>query len=305
MKILFTGYTGFIGLNLVKAFTNHTIYGVDIVQGKSVLKHYYWENLNDCRDADCIIHLAGLAHDINDIYDEKKYFDVNEGLTREIYDFYKNSTATKFIFFSSVKAVADSINDIPLSEDYPPDPKTPYGKSKLAAEKYILNNKILPEKKFYILRPCMIHGPGNKGNLNLLFKLINKGIPYPLGAFKNFRSFLSIWNLVYIINELIEKPINSGIYNLADDDPVSTNELVALIAEALNRKPRIWSIPKSIIHMAARTGDIFKLPINYVNLQKLTETYIVSNSKIKKELGIEKLPVTAVDGLIKTLETFV
>jgi nucleoside-diphosphate-sugar epimerase len=85
-----------------------------------------------------------------------------------------------------------------LTEEVEPKPLTHYGKSKLMAEEYILSQPLSVGKSYYILRPCMIHGPGNKGNLNLLYQIVQKGIPYPLAAFENKRSFLSIENLCFI-----------------------------------------------------------------------------------------------------------
>lgn len=61
------------------------------------------------------------------------------------------------------------------------------------------------DKRVYILRPCMIHGPGNKGNLNLLYNVVRKGIPWPLGDFENKRSFTSIDNLCYVVEGLLER----------------------------------------------------------------------------------------------------
>ena len=150
----------------------------------------------------------------------------------------------------------------------------------------------------------MIHGPGNKGNLNLLYKLVQKGLPWPLGAFENKRSFTSIDNLSYIINQLIEKDIEPGIYKVADDEALSTNELIRLIALAQKRKPRIWNISKKMISLSARIGDVLHLPLNSERLKKLTESYLVSNQKIKKALGIEKMPVKAEEGMKKTFESF-
>ena len=139
----------------------------------------------------------------------------------------------------------------------------------------------------------MIHGPGNKGNLNLLYKVVQKGLPWPLGTFGNKRSFTSIDNLTYIINQLIEKDIAPGIYNLADDETLSTNELIKLIGLSQNKNLQIWNFPKTIINFFAKIGDQLRLPLNSERLQKLTESYLVSNQKIKKALGIEKMPVTA------------
>src|SRR5690606_31466401 len=103
----------------------------------------------------------------------------------DLYDWYLKSKATKFIYASSVKAIADSVEG-ELTEDTPARPLTAYGISKLKAEEYIQQLSLgMTSKAFYILRPCMVHGPGNKGNLNLLYKFVTKGIPYPLGAFNN------------------------------------------------------------------------------------------------------------------------
>ena len=150
----------------------------------------------------------------------------------------------------------------------------------------------------------MIHGLGNKGNLNLLYKLVQKGLPWPLGAFENKRSFTSIDNLTYIISQLIEKDIEPGIYQVADDEAISTNELIRLIAAAQKRKSRIWNIPRKLILLSAKIGDVLHLPLNSERLKKLTESYIVSNQKIKKALGIEKMPVRAGEGMKKTFESF-
>jgi nucleoside-diphosphate-sugar epimerase len=303
-KILISGYTGFIGTNITRFLGENILYGVDIVQKDSVSRHYTWEALDECNVIDCIIHLAGKAHDTKNTTSEKEYFDINVGLTQKIFHHFLKSEATKFIFFSSVKAVADSVKGEYLTEEDLPNPQTPYGKSKLEAEKYILDQSLPFDKKVYILRPCMIHGPGNKGNLNLLFKIQQKGLPWPLGAFENKRSFCSVDNLLFVIQKLVEKNIEPGIYQLADDEALSTNELISLMAASQNKKARIWNIPAGLIESLASLGGILHLPLNKERLKKLTESYMVSNQKIKQALGIEKMPVTAEEGLVKTFQSF-
>ena len=150
----------------------------------------------------------------------------------------------------------------------------------------------------------MIHGPGNKGNLNLLYKIVQKGLPCPLGAFENRRSFTSIDNLPYIISQLIDKDIESGIYQVADDEALWTNEIIRLIAAAQKRKSRIWNISRKLILLSARLGNVLHLPLNSERLKKLTESYVVPNQKLKTALGIEKMPVRAGAGMKKTFESF-
>ncbi|HEY5589744.1 MAG TPA: NAD-dependent epimerase/dehydratase family protein [Paludibacter sp.] len=332
MKILISGYTGFIGSNLTKKLSENILYGVDIFQKNSVVKHFGWEALGDCVDLDCIVHLAGKAHDTKNTSSEQEYFDINVGLTQKIFQHFLKSTASKFILFSSVKAVADSVTGEQLTEEVIPNPKTPYGKSKLEAERYILsevekwregekakgrmgdketgrwgdesNEPVHIDKKVYILRPCMIHGPGNKGNLNLLFDIQQKGLPWPLGAFENKRSFCSVDNILFVVQQLIEKNIEPGIYQVADDEALSINELIKLMASSQSKKARIWRISAKSIKAIARVGDLLHLPLNSERLKKLTESYLVSNQKIKNALSIDKMPVTAMAGLQKTFESF-
>ena len=313
MKILITGVHGFVGSNLVKALMKeHTIYGLDIVSPnkEGVRYTFEWDFLDkegEIPDVDAIIHLAGKAHDTKNQSAADVYFKVNTELTKKIYDYYLKSKARKFIFFSSVKAAADRVEGEYVDENVVPSPKGPYGESKIAAEEYIRakeDERIKAGKETYILRPCMIHGPGNKGNLNLLYGVVKKGIPWPLGAFENKRTFTSIDNLCFIIKGLLTKDVESGIYNINDDEAVSTNELIEIICESLGRKAHIWKLPKGVMNGAAKIGDALHLPLNTERLGKLTENYISSNAKIKKALGVEKLPVSAREGLKVTLESF-
>lgn len=307
MKILVTGVHGFVGTNLVKALSKeHTIYGLDIVVPvrDGVKCTFKWDDLekqNMIPDVDAIIHLAGKAHDTKNRSKAEVYFQVNTELTKKIYDYFLTSKAKKFIFFSSVKAAADRVEGDFVDENIVPSPKGPYGESKIAAERYIQGRL---DKQTYILRPCMIHGPGNKGNLNLLYGVVRKGIPWPLGAFENKRTFTSIDNLCYIIDGLLTKDVESGVYNINDDEAVSTNELIEIICSVMGKKARIWRIPCGLMEGVAKIGGWLHLPLNMERLQKLTENYVSSNAKIKKALNIERLPVKAKDGLAMTIKSF-
>jgi len=302
-KILVTGASGFIAKNLIKHLQDKSLsilsfsreFGMDY---KKIDSKYI-----DDECVEVIIHLAGKAHDLKNNSNEQEYFKVNTDLTIDIFDNFLKSNAKSFIYFSSVKAVKDYCAEI-LSEDTIPSPFSAYGKSKLNAEKYLLSKITDSEKRIIIFRPCMVHGPGNKGNLNLLYKLVSKKLPWPLGAFNNYRSFCSIDNLCFVVNELICRPdIPTGIYNIADDELVSTNLIINLIAKSQNRRPYVFSINKNLIRLLARAGDYLRLPFNTERLIKLTESYIVSNSKIKAAIG-KNLPLTTEEGLMKTFQSF-
>lgn len=308
MKILITGVHGFVGSNLVKALSkDHTIYGLDIISPMKdgVRFTFSWDFLDredGIPEVDAIIHLAGKAHDTKNKTVSDVYFKVNTGLTQKIYDYFLKSKAKKFIFFSTAKAAADKVDGI-LTEDVVPSPVGPYGESKIAAEKYIQEH-LVDDKQVYILRPCMIHGPGNKGNLNLLYNVVKKGIPWPLGAFENRRTFTSIDNLSFVISGLLTKEVPTGIYNMGDDEALSTNELIEEICKSLGKKAHIWKLSKGLMTGIAKVGGAFHLPLDSERLRKLTENYISSNAKIKKALGVEKMPVDAREGLKVTLESF-
>ena len=212
MKISIIGSSGFVGKYLTSKFS--LIYSINEIN----IRYPDVKDINI--NSNVVIHLSGKAHDLKKSLNPNDYYIVNTDFAKKVYDNFLKSNASVFIILSSVKAVADVLNS-ELTEDYKPNPVTDYGKSKLLAEEYILNKQIPEGKRVYILRPCMIHGPGNKGNLNLLYKIVSKRFPWPLGAFENKRSFCSIDNLCFIIKELINnEAIPSGVYNVADDEPI-------------------------------------------------------------------------------------
>jgi nucleoside-diphosphate-sugar epimerase len=293
--VLITGATGFVGANLQEYLKSS--FEVEPVSVR------YSPNQQFDIKADAIIHLAGKAHDLKKVSNPTDYYESNFELTKQLFDGFLVSEATVFIFMSTVKAVADTVNEI-LTEDTIPKPKTHYGIAKQQAEQYVLSHTLPQGKRVYILRPCMIHGPGNKGNLNLLYQLVSKGLPWPLGDFQNKRSFLSVENLCFVIKELLENTaIPSGVYQVSDYEPLSTNELIQLLGTSLGKKNRILIIPSSWIKGVARLGDYLHLPLNSERLQKLTENYVVSNKKLLHAIG-KPLPIESKEGLLKTFQSF-
>src|SRR5690554_649029 len=310
-QILITGINGFVGTNFTNRWRDdHKLFGVDIHQPDKdgVERTYSWYNLGKLPPVDAIVHLAGKAHDTKNRSEAQSYFEINTGLTERIFDYFLQSDAKTFVFFSSVKAAADYVPGDILTEDVVPTPVGPYGESKIRAEEYLQSKMDIAKsrgKRVFILRPCMIHGPGNKGNLNLLYSVVSKGIPWPLGAFDNRRSFCSIDNISFVVEQLIVKEgIESGIYHVGDDEPISTNELIGLISESVGKRSCIWRLPKGLMGAAASVGGLLHLPLNKERLHKLTENYVVSNDKIKNVLDIDRMPVSAREGMKRTLDSF-
>ena len=274
-----TGSHGFVGTNLIEALSDEH----DIIRWDVRLD-------NEIPDCDAVIHLAGKAHDTKNTTNAEEYFKVNTELTKKIFDAFVKSSAKMFIFFSSIKAQ---------------DNDTPYARSKKAAEDYIVSTGSTIAKKVYILRPCMIHGKGVKGNLPLLFKFVRKGWPWPFAAFENHRSYASIGNVSYVVEQLLNQEVDSGTYNLCDDEPVSTNELIRLICERIGRKAKMIRVPKAVVYFGAKIGDCLHLPLNTERIGKLTGDNVIDNSKLKRSLCIDHLPIKAADGLKTSIENMI
>jgi nucleoside-diphosphate-sugar epimerase len=167
MIIVITGSSGFVGTSVLKIFGQHDFQ----IWGRN--EGFEFDGVES------VIHLAGKVHDLKSSSFSQEYYEANTELTKKVFDAFVASEAKVFIALSSVKAVADEVSG-ELNEQHQPNPVTHYGKSKLLAEQYIFSKEIPDGKRVFVLRPCMIHGPGNKGNLNLLYKLVSKNLPWPL-----------------------------------------------------------------------------------------------------------------------------
>jgi nucleoside-diphosphate-sugar epimerase len=305
MNVLITGASGFLGANLISAWKS----SVDVKlfahsRNLANLQRQISDSINPMSNCsseelnknqiDAIVHLAGIAHDLAGQYRESDYDQVNFKQTATLFDAFLASGATKFIFVSSIKAVIDKANS-PVAEEVSPLPVTPYGKSKLKAEQYIQAKGTAEGKRFFIVRPCMVHGPLNKGNLNLLYRFVKSGLPFPFGAFQNQRSFLSVDNFTFVMECLLFKNIASGIYHVADNGYLSTVDLVKWIAACMGKRATVWSFPAGFIR--------FVFSFKRGMLEKLTENMMVDNSRIINAIG-QPLPVSMKEGLKKTIQSF-
>ncbi len=317
-RILITGVRGFVGTNLKEYLKTQSKYHITGASRKRENLEGNIDFLDDicsydelCEEGerrdqkysfDAYVHLAGKVIHDQQQKDRDEYFRVNYEQTKRIYNqFLADPQAKKFIFLSTIHVLTEKPDRV-IDETFEPKPFTPYGQSKFDAENFIKSNS-KPGKNHYILRPTMIHGPGNKGNLNMLYNMINRGFPYLLGSINNCRSFTSIDNLTFIIKELLQNDIQPGLYHIADDEPTYSHDLIRLIGEITGRKARILPLPLGFLKIISRLGNYIKLPINDHRLIKLTEDFIVSNEKIKNAIG-KPLPVRSKEGLEKALKSF-
>jgi nucleoside-diphosphate-sugar epimerase len=305
-RVLLTGASGFIGQSVMKHFEDcdFTIFEH---RGKVLERNNIVERINSFEgtipQSEVWINLAGKAHDLSRVQSDKPYWEANYDFVLQVYnEFLKQKEAKVFIHLSSIKAVADEPNRI-IDETYPEDPKTVYGISKLEADKYIMSHLPTGDKRVYILRPTMVHGEGNKGNLNSLFKYCQSPLPYILGNYNGSRSYLSIENLLFVIDELINAAYPSDVFCLSDTDCIKTNELVSWIYSQLGKQARIVRVPRFLMGTLAWIGDYLPIPVNTDTLKKVGSDYLVDSKKVRRVIG-KQFPVTAVDGMKKTLKTF-
>ncbi|REC79845.1 epimerase [Chryseobacterium elymi] len=298
MNVAVFGGSGFVGKNLMKSRL------IDAEIKAVSLRDISWRE--DVGLVDIMINLVGKAHDHKGTASEEDYFFANVELVKEIFDIFFKSDARLLIHVSSIAVVEEFESEKPLEEESICNPFSIYGKTKRQAEEWLLKQILPKNKKVIILRPPMIHGPGDKGNLGLLYKIISKGLPYPLASFENSRSFLSVDNFNFFISEIIknENEIETGIYHICDNEPVSTKDIISIIKKVTNKKTLNLSVPKIFIQGIAKAGDIVPLPINTKRLKKMTGSLLVSNEKIKNILKITDLPVSSQQGLEKTIKSF-
>ncbi|MGB3104197.1 NAD-dependent epimerase/dehydratase family protein [Sphingobacterium siyangense] len=299
MKVLVLGgSSGFLGSHLKRKLK-------DPIQCEFVsMRNLNWSK--DNYPTDCMINLVGKAHDFTGQASEDDFFFANFELAKKAFNIFVASQAKLFIHISSLAAIEEVESAKSLSENATYNSVSPYGKSKQAAEEWLMKQQLPSDKKLIILRPPMVHGAGDKGNLKQLYSIVSKGIPYPLVRFKNKRSFLSVDNFCFFVEQILvqNEKINSGIYHLSDDETLSSNEIVNIMKQETGLKIPCFPLPKRIVSFLSKIGDHSRaFPLNTWRLKKLTSNLVVSNKKIKVALAIERLPKTAKEGLRDTIRS--
>ncbi len=231
--ILLTGASGFVGQRFVEY--NKERYILKPVS----LKHQSVEDI-DFTGVDAIVHLAGMAHQMQKIEDQI-YFDINTELTKKFALAAKAQGVSHFIFISTIKVFGEHQNAV-LTEGSPCQPiNDPYGQSKLDAEKLL---ERMEDSTFTvaIIRPPLVYGPKVKGNLIRFLKLADSNMPLPFATISNRRTMVYLDNLTALINAIIEKKA-SGIYLAADDTPISTTYLIAQMRQNMGKEAKLFSMP--------------------------------------------------------------
>lgn len=259
------------------------------------------------RDVDVIVHAAAIAHRISaaEPVSDATYDEVNHLGAARLAECARTAGVRRLILISSIGAVADA-SDITLNEATPCSPTTPYGRSKLAAERAVGTILKNGSTEWCVLRPTLVYGRGNPGNMGRLQKLVRSRFPIPFGGVHNRRSFVYRENLISAIEcVLTSARAANETFCVADDQIVSTSELIAAIAEASGARPRLYDASPETLRRLGRLGDwITRLSgrspgFGSVAIGKLTASLPVSNAHLRTTCDWQP-PFTLRDGLRAT-----
>ncbi|WP_418180407.1 NAD-dependent epimerase/dehydratase family protein [Aliarcobacter lanthieri] len=279
-ELLVTGSNGYLGSSFINQYKDKYIF-----ENFSLLN----QKLEDISfdDISIVLHCAALVHQKIE-YSYKKYHEINVEYPVKLAKIAKQNGVKQFVFISTIAVYCE--NEELLNENTSCNPITPYGKSKLEAEKQLLE---LNDDYFIvsIIRPPMIYGKNAPGNIDSLVKLVKNISIIPLGKIENKRSFIFIKNLLHIINEVITQE-KQGIFLASDDEPLSTSRLIELIARNLGKKIYLVKIPffESLLKLVKPS---FHKRL-YGNLE-------VNNTITKEKLNL-KNPYSSEDGIRLMIE---
>lgn len=318
-SVLITGATGFIGQSLVEFLRQGAHWRVIAATRRVVELPVESRQVGDLdpqtnwscalQDVDTVIHLAARAHVLNErgADAETEFLRINTKGTTNLVKQAIAAGVQHFIFISSIGAVS-SFSEVPLTEEADCLPDSAYGRSKLATETALVELANDSPMAWTILRPTLVYGPGNPGNMERLVKLVNSGLPLPLGLVPNQRSFVYVENLVDAIAICLEHPNAHGqIFHVSDGQDISTPELVRLLARCMNRDCHLLPVPIWLLDWAGAVGDTCEhllsrpLPLNRQTVKKLTRSLVVDNRKICNILDWTP-PFTVEHGLRKTFQ---
>jgi nucleoside-diphosphate-sugar epimerase len=299
-KVLVTGANGFIGRRLCAALQQQ---GVHVVALLRTASEGPWQSsiiadlttampsAADVAGVDTIFHLAGKAHAVAEhAQDAAEYDCINRQATEQLLHVAAAAGVRRFVFFSSVKAMGDEGSAIPLDENSPCMPNSPYGISKLKAESLVLHGGYVAEP--VVLRPCMVYGESDKGNLPRMARMVAKGLMPPLPDFGNQRAMVHVDDVVQaaILASKLPQAAHQ-IYMISDGQHYATRYIYDAMCQALGRVPPRWHIPLWLLRMMARVGDVLgallqrRMPFDSSALQRLSESACYNSSKIQRELG--------------------
>ncbi len=298
LKVLVTGANGFIGARLCNDLKQQGYQVRTLSRSPNTHSDDHWLMdlaIDQCpagllHGVDAVFHLAGKAHALAETsQDVAEYRNINTQGTCKLLEAAQQADVKHFVFFSSIKAVGDSPEQL-IDETFNMPADTPYGQSKYLAEQLVLHGGYIPHP--VVIRPCMVYGNTEKGNLPRMINAVQRGVFPPLPETNNRRSMVHVEDVVRAALLAVENPLAAGqIYIVSDEQQYSTRQIYDWIREALGKPPQSWSMPGSVLRGLAKSGDVIgyvfgrRFSFDSDSLQKLTASAQYSSAKITRELG--------------------
>lgn len=307
-KFLVTGSNGFVGKALCAELQRYGNTVIGVTRAKAASNNHIEHLIIDSIDGaakwseslkcvDIVIHLAARVHVMADTAADPlaEFRKVNVDGTLNLARQTANAGIKRFIFVSSIKVNGENTAPgKPFTEDALPHPQDPYGVSKFEAEQGLLKIAQETGMEVVIIRPPLVYGAGVKANFASMMRAVKRGLPLPLGAIHNKRSFVYVGNLVSMIMCCIEHPAAANqVFMVSDGDDLSTTGLLRACATALGVRPRLLPVPQKLLQLGAALlgrGDV---------AQRLCGNLQVDISKARRLLGWTP-PFSVEDGLKAT-----
>ncbi len=321
-SVLVTGATGFLGTHVCRAFADRGIPVRALIRrpGSPVpvgTEPWPVRGLDDApalaralAGIEAVVHLAAHVHQRSIPADGSPaaaaFRSVNVDGTRALLDATIAAGVRDFVFASSVKVVGED-SGAPWTEDTPPAPADAYGATKLEAERLVRERAAAHRLHAPVLRLPLVYGPGMKANALRLFDAVARGMPLPLGAVRNRRSFLFTGNLVAALLAVLESEGGSDTFFVSDGADLSTPDLLREIGRALGRPARLLPLPMGALRAAGRLGDamarVVRTPLTTAAIDRLIGSLAVDSSRLTRVTGYRP-PHTVRDGLRLTAEWY-
>lgn len=267
----------------------HNLPGVEIVAGDLFAHAEISKAMQGC---DVVFHLAAKVHanERESRAAAAEFTHINVAGTRSVLDAAVASQVPGFVFFSTVAVYPES--DDELDELTPPAPATPYGQSKLTAEQFVLTRAAESDLRAVVLRPTVVYGPRDRGNVSRLIEAIRRRRFFIIGEGTNCKSMVAVENVVEAaLLAAVDERARSQIYNVCDARAYTLNEIAATVAEAMGRNPRFPRLPHGLVMIMGRSADVISrisrtnLSLSSDRVKKLTMNSLYSAAKIERELG--------------------
>ncbi|MGB8328482.1 MAG: NAD-dependent epimerase/dehydratase family protein [Polyangiales bacterium] len=310
MRVLVTGAAGFVGRNLIPMLEDmgHALtlalrtpksedrLPTPRTQGErrtvvigEIDQHTDWREA--LQGANAVVHLAARAHVLTETADEETALQtINARGTERLVEQSIEAQVDRFVLMSSIGAVTTA-SDVLVTSETDCAPTTAYGRSKLAAERALIERSAQSSMGWTILRPTLVYGPGNPGNMKRLVTLVKRGIPLPLGSIHNRRSFTFVGNLADVtVTALTHPNARNTAFLVGDGEDVSTPELVRKIAALSGVRARLLNVPLPILRGIARGSDRIaaatgiSLPLNFQDLDRLVSSLFVEVEPLRARL---------------------